>query len=459
MATLTQSSSNRVVPGPAGHPLIGNLIDLRRNTLRAVDNYWRTYGDVVRLRLGPVGLYLVSNPVLVEDVLIHRKDIFPKIYRADGKPIGLQLALGNGLLTNPDDASWLTQRRMMQPMFHRKRIATMSDKMADAGGRMLQRWAALGDGGQIELNQEMMLVTMDIISRTMFSSDVLPDANQVGDAVTTTGHFVSRRMQSAIRLPLSLPTPANQRYKHARRTMDSMVYGFINERRATGVQHGDLLDMLLEARDEDTGLGMTDQQIRDEVATIFGAGHETTANGLTWTWVLLAQHPEQMAKLQAEVDRVLEGRPPTLDDVPHLTYTAQVFQEALRLYPPVPLIARRVTEATTLGEFALAPRHVLFIGTCNIHRHPDFWRHPEVFDPERFTPEAEKGRQRMAYMPFGGGPHLCIGNHFAQMEGTLLLAMMAQHYTLKVVPGHVIEPHFAVTMRPRYGVQMTLHRR
>lgn len=459
MTTTTQSPLPRVIPGPAGQPFVGNLLDFRRNTVRAVDQYWRTYGDLVQLRLGPLGAYLVSNPALAEDILIHQKDTFSKIYRPDGKPVGLQLALGRGLLTNPDETSWLTQRRMMQPMFHRKRIAALGDKMTDAGGRMLQRWAALGDGGQIELNHEMMLVTMDIISRTMFSSDVMAEAHQVGAAVTTTAQFVARRMQSAIRLPLALPTPANQRYKHARRTMDTMVYGIINERRATGAQYGDLLDMLLEARDEDTGLGMTDEQIRDEVTTIFGAGHETTANALTWTWYLLAQHPAVLAKLQAEVDAVLEGRPPTADDVPRLTYTAQVFQEALRVYPSVPLIPRLVSATTLLGEYVVAPRHLVFIAVYNIHHHPDFWHNPDVFDPERFTPEAEKGRHRMAFMPFGGGPRLCIGNHFALMEGALLLAIMAQHYTLRLVPGQVIEPHFAVTLRPKNGMKMTLHRR
>jgi cytochrome P450 len=459
MVTQSQSSNPASVPHLEGHFLVGSLPEVRRDMVGALENGWRTHGDFFRVKLGPVHVYVASHPDIAQAVLIDERQHFSKIYRPNGQPVGLQILLEDGLLTNLDEVSWLSQRRMMQPMFHRKRIAEMGDKMLAAGERMLAQWATLSDGTVIEVHHEMMTVTMDIITRTMFSRDVLKDSQKLGQIVTHALHYAMQRTQSIIRLPEGFPTPARVRYARLRKGLDAFIFGMIRERRETGLKHGDLLDMLLEARDEETGAGMTDRQLRNEITTIFGAGHETTANALTWTWYLLAQHPEKLQKLQAEVDSVLQGRYPTAGDLPQLPYTLMVFNEALRLYPPAPIVPRMTTEPTTVAGY-LVPNHTrVILSISNIQRHPDFWEQPNTFEPERFADDHQKGQHRMAFMPFGGGHRLCIGNHFALMEGQLLLALIAQHYHLKLVAGHPVERQFAVTMRPKYGMKMTLHRR
>ena len=234
--------------------------------------------------------------------------------------------------------------------------------------------------------------------------------------------------------------------------LDEYLYGIIRSRRISDEHPGDLLDMLLSARDEDTGESMNDEQIRNEIATIYGAGHETTAVALTWAWFALHQHPEALKKLQEELDRVLQGRMPSVSDLPHLPYTQAVFEETLRKFPPVPMTVRVAYEDTQVGEYAYPRGTVAAISIYNIHHHPDYWEEPNRFSPERFLPENKEKLNRLAYIPFLAGPHLCIGNNFALQEGPLLLAMMAQRYDLKLVPGQEIIRDVAVTMRPKYGL-------
>ena len=458
---MTAQSSVNIAPGPKGNFLLGNILGIRgREVTEVMHADWQIYGDIVRYRLGPADVYIVSSPELAEDVLVFQKNAIGKLYR-DGKAVGLKLALGDGLLTNGVHESWLVQRRMMQPMFHRRSIATMTDKMVAAGERMLARWDEQFTPDQsVNVFEEMMHVTLDIVNRTMFSADVTANVDQVGPAVTTAAHFTFNHQRSVIKLPLSWPLRRNQEFKSAMDTLDTLVYGLIQQRRSSGERHDDLLDMLLEARDEDTGEGMNDQQLRDEVITIFAAGHETTANALTWTWYLLTQHPDVLGKLQSEVDTVLAGRTPTMDDLANLPYTEAVLKESLRLYPPAPLVPRMVyEEGTQLAGYDLPLRSRVVLSVYNIHRHPDHWDDPDTFKPERFLDNNLDGQHKLAFMPFGGGPRLCIGNHFALMEGHLLLAMMAQCYTMQLIPGHSVEPHTAVTMRPKYGMMAQLERR
>ena len=446
-------------PGPKGMPIIGSIPEVRRDTLKALHDAWQQYGDIAHMHLGPQHLTIVSHPDLTEEILVSGHQTFVK---TGALPTGdpLSMGVGNGLLTNADPESWRRQRRMMQPIFHRKRIVSMGDKMTAAGERLVKHWDTDFKSGQaVDIEIEMRRVTLDVINQTMFTADVLGAADKIGPAMTTAVQFTFHHIQNPFMPPLSWPTRENRAFKAAMRTLDEIVYGFIEVRRQTNAAHDDLLDMLLQARDEETGQGMHDIELRDEVLTIFAAGHETTANALTWTFYLLSQHPEILERLQAEVDSVLNGRSPTMADLPNLPYTKQVFDESLRHYPPVTAIPRVVLTDTIFHDYLIPAGSNVVVSIYNIHHHPEFWQNPTAFDPDRFTPERKKGRHRLAYLPFGAGQRICIGINFALIEGPLLLALIAQRYELRLVPDHPVATEIAVTMRPRYGMKMTLHPR
>jgi cytochrome P450 len=293
----------------------------------------------------------------------------------------------------------------------------------------------------------------------MFSVDVLPVVDRIGRIVDVGLKYIQDRVNTLVRVPDTWPTPANLRFTREKAVLDEYLYRVIRERRASGEHPGDLLDMLLEARDEETGRGMDDEQVRNEVASIYGAGHETTAVTLTWAWLALNQHPEVLSRLQQELDSVLQGRSPGLSDLPNLPYTIAVIEETLRFYPPVPLTARVAEQETRLGGFDIPKGSLTAIAIYNIHRHPDYWQEPLEFRPERFLPENRASLNRAAFIPFLTGPHLCIGNNFAMMEGHLLLAMIAQRYTLKLASTQPVERDVAVTMRPRGGLPVRLETR
>ena len=452
--------SENSIPGPSGRLLIGSLAAFSRDILGTLEQGWRDYGDLVRYKLGPTHLYAVSSPQLADQILVRDKQHFLKLHREDGKPVGLALVLGKGLLTNADQESWLLQRRMMQPIFHRRNIARMGDEMLLAGQHMLERWQRdVAPGGQINLHHEMMVTTLDIINKTMFGADVLGEASEIGTRVEIAARFVSDRTKNPFQPPLSIPTPRNRGFKQASREIDNFIYQLIDQRAHSAEQREDLLQMLLEARDEETGEAMTRQQIRDEVVTIFGAGHETTANALTWAWALLAQHPEVLHRLQTEIDSVLGKRPPSMEDLPKLPYCNAVFDEVLRLRPPAPITLRQTTVPVSLGGYSFAAGTRFIISIININRHPDHWPEPEHFMPERFLEGQRRDQHKLAYLPFGAGQRMCIGNHFALMEGVLLLILMVQHYELHTIPGEKIEADMAVTMRPKGGLNVTLHPR
>jgi cytochrome P450 len=460
MQTTTAMPTRPVRPGIPrlkGQPLIGSLREFGRDALSVADAGWKQHGDLFALGLGPRTLYVVSHPDLAQAMLIDGKNIYQRSKAFEGGT-PLTYVLGLSLLTT-DGESWLARRRLMQPIFHRNRIQAMGDQMAAAGHRLLARWDALPSGAQVDLSREMKHVTIDIINRTMFGVDVLPEIEKIGQSVDVGLHYIAGRIRSPIRLPSSWPTPANRRLRAARSLLDSYLYRVIEDRRASGDHPGDLLDMLLEARDEDSGEGMDDLQIRNEVASIYGAGHETTAVALTWAWYALNQHPALLHRLQAELDTVLAGQSPTAADLPRLPYTLMVLEEVMRLFPPVPFTARTAVGAASLGGYDIPNGGVVLLAINNLHRHPDFWDDPEAFRPERFTPEAKTARHKLAYIPFLSGPHLCIGNNFAMMEGQLLLAMMAQRYEPTLVSRQPAEREVAVTMRPKGGLPVKLVRR
>ena len=453
--TQAHFASHIQIPGPRGRLLTGSLHELRHDLLTLYMDAWRTYGDIVRFRLGPTQVYLIVHPDYIQQVLQDNKDKYCKGSSYET----FQKMLGTGLATS-EGALWERERRLIQPMFVPRQVGSMLDVMSETAAAMLERWQRSAETGEVlQMGPEMMRVTMSIIARTMFSIDISDMIATTAPALRTVIDFLYRRVISIVRWPLALPLPAHRRFHQSMHILDTIVYGLIEDRRRDSQPRNDLLDMFLRAQDAETGESMSDKQVRDEVLTIFFAGHETTANALTWTWYLLSQHPEVEAGVHAEVDQVLAGRAPTYADLAELKYTKMVIDEAIRLYPPVYIIARQTVVEDVIGGYRLPPGSMVTISKYVTHRHTDFWEDPERFDPERFTPERSKARAKYAYIPFGAGPRRCIGYNFATMEAQLIIAMVAQRYKLRLVPGHPVKPKAAATLQPYYGLPMTLHPR
>lgn len=451
---MHSSATSASVPRVPGLPILGNLLDLRSDRVGFQVECARRYPRMAEIRLGlaPFSVVMINDPALVGEVLVDHADAFHKTpgLAYFGRPL-----LGRGLLTSEGDVH-KRQRRMMAPLFVKQRIAAFADVMADRGARSVAR---LRDGETVDFAEETMRVTLEIVAKTLFDSEVGNEAEEIGEALTVCLEYVSGAVQSLVPLPPDLPTPGNLRYKRAVARLDETIYRMIRERRASGVERPDLLSMLLAAKDEDDGAHMDEKQVRDELMTIFLAGHETTANALAWTFYLLAQHPHVWSRLTEEVDGVLGDRLPTVADLPNLPYTLQVFKESMRLYPPAYVTGRQATRDVTIGGRTLRKRDVAIINIIGLHRSPRNFPDPDVFDPSRFTPENEKKLPRYAYMPFGGGSRICIGNNFALMEGHLLTALYARRVRLELPPGVRVSPEPLVTLRPRGGMPMRVRAR
>ena len=421
------------------------------NPLEFFTTLARTYGDVSSYRMAGEQLFLVNEPQLIRDVLVTHNRNFTK---SRGLERSRRL-LGQGLLTS-EGAMHLRQRRLMQPAFHRDRIAGYGDLMVGYADRMRQGWRG---GATVDIAREMNRLTLSIVGKTLFDVDVEQQAAAVGEALTAVMESFWMMMLPFAEVLERLPVPRLRRARMARARLDAIIYRMIADRRASGRDHGDLLSMLLTAQDEDEGGGMTDQQVRDEAMTIFLAGHETTANALTWTWYLLSQHPDVEATLHAEVDRVLQGRLPTITDLASLSYVERLVTESMRLYPPAWIIGRRAIAEYQLGQYVAPPRSILVMSPYVMQRDPRFYADAERFDPERWTPEFRAALPKFAYFPFGGGPRQCIGESFAWMELILLVAPIAQQSRLRLVPGHPVEPQPLITLRARHGMRMTIEPR
>jgi len=429
---------------------------LQTDPLRLHTQATNQFGHLVRIRaFQGIYVYLVAHPQDIERVVQLNQQNYRKPDMFN-KPVGL--LVGKGLLT-AEGEFWRHQRRLEQPAFHRNKLALLADLMAQSAQECAERWSNHARGNDaIDVADEMMRLTLKIVSLALFSTDISGDADRLGHAVRDTFEHVSYRMNHMLAIPESIPTPRNRRFIRAKRMLDEMVFGLIDQRR-TEEDKGDLLAMLLAARDEDSGEGMSNEQLRDEVLTLMLAGHETTGAALTWTWYLLSQNPDARDKLHAELDHVLGGRAPKLDDLERLPFTRMVFAESMRLYPPAWGLPREAIADDVLSGYHIPARALINVSHWVAHRHPDFWENPERFDPERFSPERSEGRPRFAYFPFGGGARQCIGNNFALMEAQLAVATLAQRFTLDLAPGHLVEPDPTFTLRPRYGMMMTLKER
>ncbi len=438
--------------GPTARYPFQFLVEVARNPLAMMIAMAEEYGDIAHYKIGPQHLFLFNHPDLIRDVLVTNQKNFHKSR-------GLERAkrlLGNGLLTSEGEFH-LRQRRLAQPAFHRQRIAAYAATMTDFAGRTRSQWK---NGATVDMHVEMMRLTLGIVAKTLFDADLDSEAAEIGGAMTAAFESFNYAMLPFTEYLDRLPIPAVRRFNAARDRLDRTIYRMIGERRASGEDRGDLLSMLLLAQDtEGDGTGMSDAQLRDEALTIFLAGHETTANALTWTWYLLSQHPEVEARLHAELATALGGRLPAFEDLQRLPYTRMVLAESMRLYPPAWAIGRRALNEFEAGGFTVPAGSVVLMSQYIMHRDPRFFPDPERFDPERWTPEAQTERPKFSYFPFGGGARVCIGEQFAWMEGILLIAAIAQQWRMQLVPGHVVDLQPLITLRPRYGMRMTLERR
>ena len=436
--------------GPKGSLLLGHLPELQQDWLGTLRRWQQEYGDFVVARLGPRPAVFVFDPKDAEAILITK-------YKASRKNFIIrrtQALIGDGLLLSEGEF-WRRQRRLMQPAFHRASIDRYAQFMAEVTQERLDQWQ---DGQALDIHAELVLLTRSIVSRSLFGSDVDDEDREIETTIDRLVNDFSKLTDSPVLIPLAVPTPTNLRFRRDREKLDRLVFRFIERRRREPGDRNDLISMLLRAQDED-GSRMTDRQLRDEVITLFLAGHETTASALTWAIYLLTAYPEAAQRLAQEADRVLGGRPPTAEDVPHLTYAENVFKEAMRLYPPNWIMGRETTEPIEVRGRIIPKGWNLLISPWVIHRDPRWFDEPDTFRPERWESEGVKNLPTCAYLPFGAGPRQCIGRHFAMMEGVIILASIVQRYRLHRDLSRPVVPLPLVSIRPKGGLVVTVERR
>jgi cytochrome P450 len=426
--------------------LLGNLPEFARDVLGFFARSAREHGDVVTLRLGGRTGFMLNHPDLIEQVLVTEQRNFVKhswFWRH------VTAVFGSGLLTNEGDP-WLAQRRMIQPAFHRERIAGYGRVMVDATERMLDGWR---DGEVRDVHRDLMALTLEIVAKVLFDAEVKEDVAQFEAALDDALEAIALRFRRPFPVPDWIPLPSNSRYNRAVREIDELVYRFIREHEEHGTENGtDLLSVLMQARTEDDR-PMPTKQIRDEAVTLVLAGHETTALTLSWAFALLSLHPEVADRLTAELDAVLGDRPPAVEDLPRLRYTEHVISESMRLYPPAYAIGREAVADCEIGGWHVAAGTTLFVVAWVLHRDPRWFADPDAFRPERWEDGLAERLPRFAYLPFGGGPRLCVGNRFATMEAVLILAAVARRFRVELEPNRMPEPFPTITLRPREGVR------
>jgi cytochrome P450 len=445
------TSTRRSPPGPRARFPGHMMLEFLRRRLPFMVESAEKYGDVVLFKVGNERVHLFNHPDLIRDVLVTNQKNFVKSRAL----VRAKRLLGEGLLTNEGE-SHLRQRRLTQPAFHRDRVAAYGRSMVDYAVRISSRWVT---AESLDMHDEMMKLTLAIVAKTLFSTDVEKEATEIGDALT-----VAFESFNVATLPFSeilekLPLPYTRRFEAARARLDATIYRIIDERRASGRDEGDLLSMLLLAQDtEGDGGGMTNAQLRDEAMTIFLAGHETTANALSWTWYLLSQHPDVEARFHREID-ALGDRTPQPEDLPNLPYTRMVLAESMRLYPPAWAVGRRALNDFEVNGYLIPARSMVLMSQYITHRDPRFYPDPERFDPERWRPDVAAKRPKFSYFPFGGGTRICIGEQFAWMEGILILAAIGRHWRMQYLDESppAIEPR--ITLRPKSPLRMRVERR
>jgi cytochrome P450 len=440
-------SNSHLPPGPPGLPVVGNVFQFRRDPLTFVSGVQRSFGRLATIHLGSAPIVLFFRPEHVRYFLVEQA----RNFTSGQFNQNLRRVLGDGLLTIDGDFH-RQQRRLIQPAFHKRRVEGYAGIMVQHTQEMVDH--SFRSGARIDISQAMRDLTLRIVAKSLFDVDLKEDHPELGTAFTSVIENPVSLPFSIRALPVDLPFTAYGKHMEGLRTLNAYVYGLIKRRRAQGRDTGDVLSMLLSAQED--GITMTDRQIRDQAMTLFAAGHETTANALAWTFFLLSEHPVVSAKLTAELKSVLSGRPPLVDDLPNLPYLDWVVSESMRLYPPAWTQGRRAIEPFEMEGFRFPAGTTVMFSQWVLHRLPDIWGDPNSFRPERWDPQKEQKVPAGAYFPFGGGPRMCIGMPFAQLEARLLLAVILQHFSPKLVPGYPVLPRPRVTLRPKYGIQVTL---
>lgn len=434
---ITPSNASGAAPLPMPPSPRSSARDLVRRPLSFFQAITNQYGDVVCYRSAPEVAFLVSHPDHIRHILVENNKNYSKATYSNVK---FKDVIADGLLVSEGE-TWLRQRRLMQPAFHQNRLTQLIPLVTSETGHVIERLeAAAVEGQTVDISKFMASLTLSITTKALFGVDLGDEVNNVGDVINMAADLLEK--------------PKHARFQNALQYVDQVVFSIIEERRRTNVDNGDLISKLLQARDEETGQGMDDQQLRNQVITLLLAGYETTANALTWTWYLLAQNPEQAGQLRSEAAQVLRGRAPTSEDLARLPYTRMVFEESLRMYPPAWVLGRKALGEDEIGGYRVPIGTIIAISPYVVHRHPSFWDEPDTFDPLRFTAERSNGRHRFAYLPFGAGPRQCIGNTLALLEAQIILSMIASHFDLALVPDQDVHPQPLFILRPDRPVLM-----
>lgn len=439
-------------PGPASLPLLGHVFDFRKDSLAFLKKTAQAYGDISHFKMGTFSVVLLNHPDYIKEVLSTHNHNFIK-----GRPLEMTKALlGEGLLTS-EGALHKQQSRIIQPAFHRRMLEAYASAMTEYAERVAANWE---DGAQVDMMEEMIRLSTGIAGKTMFNIDIESEVPEISQAMDTIMSLFGRITLPGSEWLLKLPLPGTVRFYRAKALLDNKIYRIIDERRRSGTDNGDLLSLLLRAQAEAVNdAPLTDRQIRDEALTLFLTAFDTTSLALAWTWYLLSQNPDAEAALHSEVDRVLQGRSPTTEDYPQLIFTKQAFAESLRLYPPSYLIARQALGDFPIGSYLIPAGAIVLMSPYLIHRDPRFHPEPERYLPRMRTERPEAQQTSYTFFPFGGGPRACIGQHYAWLEGVLVLAALARHWRFSLVPGHRVETAQLINLRPRYGLLMRVQRR
>lgn len=437
------------------HWLFGSGYLLRDNTLANIKFLVEKYGDIVSLKVPFHKLVIAANPDYARHLLVDNNKNYHKSMAYDV----LKLLLGNGLLTSEGDF-WRKQRRLIQPAFHKQKLAALTAMMVHESEQLVKRFSSFQNGEYVDMLPEMTTITLDIISRAIFSTGVEDKAAAVGKSILVLNEYAVERLNDPFKLPPPFPTPFNYKWKKQASFLDSLVIEIINQRRKEGVSKDDLLSMLIDMRDEDTGEAMDNQQLLDEVKTIFVAGNETSANAMTWTLYLLSQNPDVEEKMMKEIDEKLNaGTQLTFENVMQFQYVRMVIDESLRIFPPAWIVGRRNYQSDELGNYRIDPETNVIIPIIYFHRSKKYWENPDKFIPERFSPEKRNQIDRFVYFPFGGGPRLCIGNNFALMEMQIMLILLYRNFKFRLQPGFEATPDPLITLKPENGMMMKVEKR